>query len=362
MNKSPDSNLNREADALQRTIEEQRNRIAELEAGKAWLEEQWNAWKETAEERERSIEELKAWIDQLEAGRAWLEKDRQYWKGVAMERRIGIYELALHAARRFSPRWKKEESSDLAAATDGGSWSPQNWPVQPVRREMGHDHGKPLDQYYIEKFLEKYLADIQGRVLEIGDTSFTLRYGGSRVEKSEMLNVTQANSLTAILANLAQADLKQFDCIILTQRLHSMPDQQWALKALHRLLKPCGVLLAVFPGINRSSLRDVPSSDYWSLTSSSVRRLFGDVFQNSNVVVEAYGNVLTTSAFLYGFSADELRQEDLEYRDPEYDLLITVRARKDQLAEAERHGLKLQRKAGSTEDRALILLYHSVIT
>src|SRR5437867_2572707 len=162
MDKSSDLNLDREADALQRTIEEQRNRIVELERGKAWLEEQWVAWKETAEERERSIEELKAWIDQLEAGRAWLEKDWQYWKGAARERRIGIYKLARYAARRLFPRGKKEESFDLAAATDGGSWSPRNWPLQPIRREMGDDHGKPLDQYYMEKFLEKYSADIQG--------------------------------------------------------------------------------------------------------------------------------------------------------------------------------------------------------
>ena len=66
--------------------------------------------------------------------------------------------------------------------------------------------------------------------------------------------------------------------------------------------------------------------------------------------------------FLNGFSADQLRQEDLEYRDPKYSFTTTVRARRDQLVEAERHDLILQHKAGSGEARALILLYHSIMT
>ena len=123
MDKLPDLTY-READALQRTIQEQRTRIAELDRGKAWLEEQWVAWKEIAEEREKSIQELKAWIDQLEAGRDWLEKDRRYWKGLAGERRIGIVGLALRAVRRLFTGAKKEESSNLAAAPDGDSGPP----------------------------------------------------------------------------------------------------------------------------------------------------------------------------------------------------------------------------------------------
>jgi peptidoglycan/xylan/chitin deacetylase (PgdA/CDA1 family) len=88
--------------------------------------------------------------------------------------------------------------------------------------------------------------------------------------------------------------------------------------------------------------------------------LFEQRFQASNIVAEASGNVLIASAFLYGFSAEELRPEDLEYHDPEYDFLITVRARKDPMTPAESHGLKLERKAEAAEARALILLYHSI--
>ena len=59
---------------------------------------------------------------------------------------------------------------------------------------------------------------------------------------------------------------------------------------------------------------------------------------------------------VYGSSVDELRQKDLEYRDPEYDVPLTVQARKDQVADAERRDLKMPRKVGSAEACALILL------
>ena len=70
-------------------------------------------------------------------------------------------------------------------------WSPRNLPRQPVSRAWGYDRGTPVDRYYIEKFLEQHSIDVQGCVLEIGDNFYTLRYGGTRVEKSEVLNDTE---------------------------------------------------------------------------------------------------------------------------------------------------------------------------
>jgi peptidoglycan/xylan/chitin deacetylase (PgdA/CDA1 family) len=182
-----------------------------------------------------------------------------------------------------------------------------------------------------------------------------------------VLDVAEDNPLTTIVADLAQASqlsANQFDCIILTQTLHLIYDLQSTLNTLHRILKPGGVLLVTFPGITRTSVSEWPGSWYWGLTSNSAKRLFDDVFQPANVVVEAYGNVLTASAFLYGFSADELRQEDLEYRDPEYDLLVTVRARKDPVIREEKHDLESHHETYSSgrpaEQRALILLYHHI--
>jgi hypothetical protein len=44
------------------------------------------------------------------------------------------------------------------------------------------------------------------------------------------------------------------------------------------------------------------------------------------VQVDYYGNVLSTIAFLEGISAEELKKEELEYKDENYQLLITIKA------------------------------------
>ena len=66
--------------------------------------------------------------------------------------------------------------------------------------------------------------------------------------------------------------------------------------------------------------------DYWRFTTASARRIFEEVFGPENVSVESYGNVLAANAFLHGLAQEELRPDELEFRDPDYELLITVRA------------------------------------
>jgi hypothetical protein len=44
------------------------------------------------------------------------------------------------------------------------------------------------------------------------------------------------------------------------------------------------------------------------------------------VTVTSYGNVLAATAFLQGLAAEELHPEELDYRDPDYEVLISVRA------------------------------------
>jgi hypothetical protein len=36
--------------------------------------------------------------------------------------------------------------------------------------------------------------------------------------------------------------------------------------------------------------------------------------------------VLTTTAFLHGLAAEDLRREELEPRDPDYELIVAIRA------------------------------------
>jgi hypothetical protein len=42
--------------------------------------------------------------------------------------------------------------------------------------------------------------------------------------------------------------------------------------------------------------------------------------------------VLASIAFLHGLAADELREKELNYSDPDYELLIAIRAVKAEIA------------------------------
>lgn len=201
--------------------------------------------------------------------------------------------------------------------------------VQPISRRFGFERGQPIDRYYIENFLARQTDDIRGRVLEIADASYTQKYGGSRVEISDVLDVVEDNRQATIVADLTHAEhvsSDTFDCVILTQTLHFIYDVRSAIRTIHRILKPGGVLLATFPGISQIGCKGCCDHWCWSFTQLSARRLFEEAFPSANVRVETHGNVLAAIAFLQGLAAEELRQEELDYHDPDYQTLITLRA------------------------------------
>ena len=242
--------------------------------------------------------------------------------------------FAQRVARRTLPAPVSRQFSYLKMAIERADWGaarPFGRPrqVAPVSRGWGFDRGLPIDRHYVEGFLSRHAADVRGRVLEIGDAGYTRRFGCRHVVASDVLNAEPGVPGTTIVADLTRADhipSSVFDCVILTQTLHLIYDVPAVIGTLHRILKPGGVLLATFPGITRISVREHPGSWYWSFTSHSARRLFEESFGAANVTVESHGNVLAASAFLYGLATSELTRVELDWRDPEYEVLIAVRA------------------------------------
>ncbi len=201
----------------------------------------------------------------------------------------------------------------------------------PISSNWGFERGQPVDRYYIEGFLARAAADIHGRVLEIEDNVYTRRYGGDRVTTSDVLHVLEGNPRATIVGDLTSAEhipSDTFDCIVLTQVLQLIYDTRAALRTLHRILKPGGVLLATFPGLSRISHEEWEGSWYWQFTSASSRRLLAEAFPGGDVRVEIHGNVLTTTAFLYGMATPELTPAELDAHDPDFEMVIAVRARK----------------------------------
>jgi SAM-dependent methyltransferase len=199
----------------------------------------------------------------------------------------------------------------------------------PVSRIWGYDRGLPIDRHYIEGFLERHSADIGGRVLEVGDDAYTRRFAGHEVVSSDVLHVSNGNPRATIVADLTHAEHipgERFDCIILTQTLHLIYDLRCAIAALKRILRPGGVLLATLPGITRISQVEWPGSWFWSLTDASARRLFEEAFDEGNVTIESHGNVLAAAAFLYGLAVQDVGAAELDPHDPDYQVIIAVRA------------------------------------
>jgi hypothetical protein len=87
------------------------------------------------------------------------------------------------------------------------------------------------------------------------------------------------------------------------------------------------VVLATVPGISHIIRYDMDRwGDYWRFTSLSARRVFEREFGEGQVEVEAHGNVLAATGFLYGLAGSELRPAELDQTDRDYEVLITVRA------------------------------------
>jgi SAM-dependent methyltransferase len=208
--------------------------------------------------------------------------------------------------------------------------------VTPIGRHFGGDRalpgaaqGLPVDRPYVEQFLEAHAGDIRGRVLEIGEDTYTRRYGGDKVSGRDILHVNTSNPAATIVADLADAPQiadASFDCVILTQTLHLIYEARSAVRTLHRILRPGGVLLMTVPGITLVPTKTTWGPTlYWSFTALSVRRMLQEVFE-SRVEVDSCGNVLTAVAFLHGLAAQELTPAEFAATDPDYPLILTARA------------------------------------
>jgi SAM-dependent methyltransferase len=202
--------------------------------------------------------------------------------------------------------------------------------VTPISSIFGYDRGRPIDRYYIERFLSAHASDIRGHILEFGDDSYTRSFGGDRVKKTDVLHAREGNPRATIVGDLTSAEhipSGTFDCVICTQVLMYVYRIGTAIRTLQRILKPGGVLLATLPGISQIARGDMEQwGEYWRFTTMSAERLFAEVFPPEEIKVAGYGNVLAAVAFLHGLAAEELEPEELDYNDSNYEVSITVRA------------------------------------
>ncbi len=198
--------------------------------------------------------------------------------------------------------------------------------IHPLSHKYGFDRGTPIDRYYIDQFLNANKQYIQGVCLEIEDTTYIMRYGGTAVTHADALDINQANKRATIygdLRHLSAVKDNTYDCIILTQTLTMIDDYDAALQECNRILKPGGALLATVSSL--CPMIHVERS-YWRFTVASLKYILAKHFKNTEI--QPYGNVLSGQAFWVGAASEELSKDKLDYMDPRYPVLIGFRVKK----------------------------------
>ena len=279
-----------------------------------------------------------------------LWKEYYYGHEQLMQIRVGISAKGLIRLLYYAPKWyvrhaveqiKKTGLKSFITGLGNTLWYRLNTPMvgrvrfgnlrrtTPISCFFGYDRGRPIDRYYIEKFLGRNAGDIRGHVLEIGDDLYTRRFGGEKVRKKNVLQLFGSHSNASFVGDLTEgikASPASFDCVIATQTLQFIFDLRTALAELHRILKPGGVLLATVPG----SISPIDQGEWgrlwcWGFTERSLQMLFSE-YDSFQVSVKTHGNVLAAVAFLEGLSVKELKTEELDHHDPAYPVLISIRA------------------------------------
>lgn len=199
-------------------------------------------------------------------------------------------------------------------------------PISPV---FALDRGFPIERYYIEAFLERNRMDIRGRALEFGDTFYLDKFGENRVTRADVFSYVPAPGATIVgdLTGPGELPRSAFDCIVCTQTVQMIYDIRGAIHRLHSMLKPGGVLLLTSHGVSRIGrhLDKDGWAEYWHISQQAARSLFEENFDGS-AEVSGYGNVLTAMCALHGLAAGELRQDELDHKDRDFDVIVTVRA------------------------------------
>ena len=207
---------------------------------------------------------------------------------------------------------------------------------RPISSCFGFDRGTPIDRRYIEEFLRRFQSDITGRVLEIGDRTYTRRYGGDRVVASEVLHVQPGNPEATLVGNLESGEgipSGSFHCIILTQTLHCISNPEAAIRVIRKALIPGGVALMTIPCISPVSRYDAERwGDYWRLTPQGGARIFAHAFLPDELTILEYGNRTTSAAFLFGLAAEDLADRLFRISDPDCPMLLGIRACKSREA------------------------------
>lgn len=198
---------------------------------------------------------------------------------------------------------------------------------EPISRAYGSERGKPIDRYYIEKFLEEEATFFQyaKKIIEVGDDRYSKRYFPNAA-KYDILDYRKGMDLT----KHESLPKELYDVFICTQTLNVIYDVKEAIKGAYYMLKPGGVMLATVMGpISQVSSNDMKRwGDYWRFTNLGIEHLMREVF-DGEVKVIAFGNAPIATAWIQGMCLEDLPDRNLlDIKDEVYTINIGICAQK----------------------------------
>lgn len=195
----------------------------------------------------------------------------------------------------------------------------------PISRVFGFDRGKPIDRYYIEKFLQQNASYIQGVVLEVAGDKYSKQFAQQPITQ-EILHFDASNPKATIIGDLTKKETlpaNKIDCFICTQTLNFIYDVTSALQGARYLLKENGIFLATVAGLSQISRYDANRwGDYWRFTHQSLEKMAKDA-GFSSIKVVSFGNAASATAFIQGLAQEDIRHLNiLDDIDEDYQIIL----------------------------------------
>lgn len=196
----------------------------------------------------------------------------------------------------------------------------------PISVKYGFDRGKPVDRLFIERFLEENKRAIRGKCLEVVDNSYTVRFGGTRVTTSDVIDIfpTAKANIHGDLRNLREsiAD-NEYDCLIVTQTFNVIDDYGAAIAECRRILKPGGTLLVTMPTVSPAWNLAI---NLWRFTPESSRYVFEKFFDPKKITISAFGNKPLAEAFWLGMAVEDMATEEITRKDESFPVIVGIQA------------------------------------
>ncbi len=180
-----------------------------------------------------------------------------------------------------------------------------------------------IEGYYSARFLQSQATAIKGATLLITHHDDLRSFSHPQVDQLEVIKGYPDDNL--FIAMLARRPTAVYDTIVMLQALGYQSNPKLLLQTVHGLLKPGGNLFTTFPGCISGFDQE---NLFWSFTEHSARKCLAEIFSPSQCWVNFHGNVLAAVAHLHGVDAASFLPMELDFRDRQYQVMITGRARK----------------------------------